>query len=180
MFGLFKKKTPAPFSGEQCVVDISENGMTINGTKLDVIVHLDAAERLLGTPRSQKYRTNAENREFLEGSYGNGMVSNRVNYAWDELGIYCYTMNGKVINCFGFMFRNDPELELKHAPKELFRGTLTINGEPWQEAIKRGEDCEVIRELHLGGYLVTAEYADPFGEDPSDGGYNCVEVQIDR
>lgn len=181
MFGWFRKKTAAPFPGEQCVVDISENGMTINGTKLEILVHLDAAEKLLGTPRSAKYRTTRESREFLEQTHGDGMVSNRVNYAWDDLGIYCYTMNGKVIECFGFMFRNDPELDLKHSPAKMFSGTLTICGRPWQEAIRLGEDCEVLRELNVGSCLITAEYSDPFcGEIPDEGGYNCIEVQLGR
>ena len=66
MFGLFKRKTAAPFTGEQCAVDISKDGMVINGTKLDVLVHLEAAEKLLGTPRGKKYHTSAETKEFLE------------------------------------------------------------------------------------------------------------------
>lgn len=181
MFGWFKKKTAAPFSGEQCVVDISGNGLTINGVKLDVLSHMSAVEKILGTPRSTKFKTSSENREFLESSYGKGTVSKRVNYTWDELGIYCYTLNGTVVNCFGFMFRNDPELSLKHAPEKMFRGTLTINGEPWRQAIARGEDCEVIRALRVGAYSVTAEYADPFaGENPGNSGYNCVEVQLEE
>lgn len=177
MFGLFAKKTAAPFAGEQCVVDISKDGLMINGTMLDVLVHLEAAEKLLGSSRGKKYRTTAENREFLEESCGSGMVSNRVNYTWDDLGIYCYTMNGKVISSFGFMFNN--AMELKHSPKKMFSGVLTINGEPWQQAISRGEDCEFFRELILGGYTVIAEYTDPFsGETPDEGGYNCVEISL--
>lgn len=83
MFGFFKKKTAAPFTGEQCSVDISSGGMTINGE------------------------------------------------TW------------------------------------------------WQQAVLRGEDCEVLRTLHVGGYCVTAEYADPFaGDNPDEGGYNCVEIQL--
>ena len=89
MFGFLRKKAAAPFPGEQCSVDISSGGMTINGMKLDVLVHLDSAEKLLGTPRAMKFRTSAENREFLEETHGEGMVSNRVNYTWDDLGIYC-------------------------------------------------------------------------------------------
>lgn len=177
MFGLFRKKTAAPFTGEQCVVDISRDGLVINGTKLDVLVHLDAAEKLLGTPRGKKYRTSAEDRELLEETHGEGMVSNRVNYTWDDLGIYCYTMNGKVISSFGFMFHN--EMELKHSPRKMFSGTLTINGEPWQKAVLNGTDCEFFRELVLGGYTVIAEYTDPFsGETPDEGGYNCVEISL--
>ena len=68
MFGLFKRKTAAPFTGEQCAVDISKDGMVINGTKLDVLVHLEAAEKLLGTPRGKKYHTSAETKEFLENT----------------------------------------------------------------------------------------------------------------
>lgn len=181
MFGFFRKKTAAPFTGEQCSVDISENGLMINGMKLDIPMHMDAAEKILGTPRSQTFRTSSENREFLEQTHGKGMVTKRVNYTWDELGIYCYTVNGKVVHCFGFMLRNDPEMNLKHSPAKMFSGTLTINGEPWDKAILRGDDCEVIRVLPVGYYSVTAEYADPFaGGNPYDGGYNCIEFQLEE
>ena len=45
---------------------------------------------------------------------------------------------------------------------------------------KVGEDCEVIRVLPVGCYSVTAEYADPFfGDDPAEGGFNCIEVQLE-
>lgn len=179
MFGLFRKKTAAPFTGEQCSADISENGIFINGTRLDIPIHIDAMEKLLGTPRSQKYKTDSGDIEFLEPSFGKGMVTKRVNYAWDELGIYCYTMNAKVVHCIGFLFRSDPEMNLKHNPNRLFSGNLTINGKPWDREIMRGEDCEVLRELPVGGYMVTAEYSNPFSAEKSgDGGYNCVEVQL--
>ncbi len=180
MFGIFKKRSgTAPFPAEQCSVDFSENGMTINGMKLDVLVHLDAAVKLLGNPRSEKYKTSAENREFLEGVHGNGMVTNRVNYTWDDIGIYCYTLNGKVVHCFGFKMSNNGDLHLKHDPEKLFSGTLTICGRPWQQVIALGEDCEVLRELRVGDYLITAEYADPFaGDNPEDGGYSCIEISL--
>lgn len=177
MFGFFRKKTAAPFSGEQCTVDISRDGLTINGTRLDVLVHLETAEKLLGTPRGEKYRTSPENREILEETYGEGMVSKRVNYTWDDLGIYCYTMNGKVISSFGFMFCD--AMELRHSPKKMFSGVLTIAGEPWQKVVRNGTDCEFFRELVLGGYTIIAEYTDPFsGETPDEGGYNCVEISL--
>lgn len=182
MFGFFRKKVnnTASLSGEQCNIDLSENGITINGVKLDVLVHIEAAEKLLGEPRGKKFRTSSDSREFLEGRYGEGMVTNRVNYTWDDLGIYCYTMNGKVVSCFGFMFRSSPEMDLKYAPAKMFSGTLTIGGEPWEQAVRRGEDCEFLRELRLGSYLVTAEYTDPFsGSTPDESGYNCVEIQLD-
>lgn len=182
MFGFFRKKVnnAASLSGEQCNIDLSENGITINGVKLDVLVHIEAAETLLGEPRVVKLKTSSGCRKFLEGRYGEGMVTNRVNYTWDDLGIYCYTMNGKVISCFGFIFRRAPELHLEYTPAKMFSGTLTIGGEPWEQAVRRGEDCEFLRELRLGSYLVTAEYADPFsGSTPDEFGYNCVEIQLD-
>ena len=98
MFGFFRKKVnnAASLSGEQCNIDLSENGITINGVKLDVLVHIEAAETLLGEPRVVKLKTSSgcreflegrygEGKEFLEGRYGEGMVTNRVNYTWDDL-----------------------------------------------------------------------------------------------
>ena len=36
MFGLFKRKTAAPFTGEQCAVDISKDGM-MSGPNFDML-----------------------------------------------------------------------------------------------------------------------------------------------
>ena len=106
------------------------------------------------------------------------MVTNRVNYVWDDLGLNCYTMNGKVLTCFG--------IELNHGetypqtPKKIFTGKLTINGRHWLDAVKEGEDCEVLQHVYLGDYVITAEYVD-FEQDMStrdESSYTGIEISL--
>lgn len=157
MFGLFKKKGVVR-NDQSCTIDITESYITINGRNFEVPMHIDPLIEVLGTPRVIKFKTDAKDVEFLEKMHGEGMVTNRVNYVWDDLGLNCYTMNGKVLTCFG--------IELNHGekypqtPKKVFTGTLTINGRPWLEEIQKGEDCEVLQHVYLGNYIITAEYVD--------------------
>ena len=177
MFGLFKKKGIVR-NDSNCTIDITENYITINGRNFEVPMHIDPLIEVLGTPRSIKFKTKEEDRKFLEGMHGEGMVTNRVNYVWDDLGLNCYTMNGKVLTCFG--------IELNHGetypqtPKKIFTGKLTINGRHWLDAVKEGEDCEVLQHVYLGDYVITAEYVD-FEQDMStrdESSYTGIEISL--
>lgn len=161
-----------------CTVNITEEYITINGRNFEVPMHIDPLIEVLGTPRVIKCKTDEKDKEFLEKMHGEGMVTNRVNYVWDELGINCYTMNGKVLTCLG--------IELNHGetypqtPKKVFTGTLTINGRPWLEAVKEGKDCDVLQQVSLGGYTLTAEYVD-FEQDMAtrdETSYTGIEISL--
>lgn len=161
------KETPTTEISERSktmTISIRDNGFIIDGKKLEIPMHIDAFSEVLGKPRAVKHKTNAENREFLEEMH-NEPVTKRVNYAWDDLGLKCYTLNGKVVNTFGICL-NPNDIYIECDPKTLFGGTVTIMGDDWFEAIMMGEDKEFIRELAIGdSILVTAEYTNPFVDD---------------
>lgn len=151
-------------SSESCSIDICGDCFVINGTKFDIPVHIDALSAVLGKPRSKHFKTNAESDHVLE-EISHEPISNRVNYTWDELGLMCYTHNGKVVNTFGICLQPQTNNSPSN-PKSLYRGKLTINGKPWISEILAGEDCEVMRHAYVGNYLLTAEYTD-FEQDDS-------------
>lgn len=180
MFGLFNlfKKKGVVSNDSSCTINISDEYITINGRNFEVPMHVDGLIEVLGSPRVIKCKTDKKDRDFLEKMHGEGMVTNRVNYVWDELGINCYTMNGKIITCIG--------IELNHGtkypqtPKKVFTGTLTICNRHWLDAIRLGEDCEVLQQLHLGGYTLTAEYVD-FDQDMAtrdETSYTGIEISL--
>lgn len=159
-------------------IDIRDDCFVINGQKLEVPMHIDALTKVLGEPRAKHFRTDAQSQHFLEALHGEP-VSNRVNYTWDELGLMCYTHNGKVVNTFGICIQPQTN-DSPSNPKMLFGGTITINGGAWLPVVLAGRDEDVFREFYVGNYLITAEYTD-FDQDDSTRGetsFTGLEIQL--
>ncbi len=183
-FDFFKKRKPT-LKGEDICIDFSDKGININGKLIEIPSHIDALCDILGRPRNIKFKTSDSTREFLEQTAGVGMVTKRVNYTWDELGLYVYTYNGKVIQCFGLDFTKQ---SYGHSPKDVFKGKVTINGRPWfQEISEKGVDEEgFLAVVQLDTYNITAEYAGIFDDEDDDfseglptdeSGYAGIEFQ---
>lgn len=170
-FGLFGKKSL--IAPEDVVIELSEDRVTVNGVVVDIPTHIDALTKILGKPRKAAFK-------------GKEKDMNRVNYAWDSLGLCCYTKNGSVVYCFE-MRMNKGEICPKHYPKEFFKGKITINGVPWLEAVKNAPptpiapgEPEFFREISLGGYNALAEYVD-FEQDESsrtEKDFTTISIQL--
>lgn len=177
---LFKKKRASVVSEvtKNFTVDVRGDCFIVNGSRLEVPIHIDALTRVLGEPRRVSFKTKPEDRELLERLH-NEPVTDRVNYAWDELGLMCYTANGKVVNTFGICMQS-VKYNSPSDPKGLFGGTVLIGGQPWFPLIMRGEDCGVMREFNFGEYLLTAEYTD-FDQDDetrTEKDFTGIEIQL--
>lgn len=175
LFG--RKKTGG--SSESFTIDIREDGFVINGHRLDVPIHIDALSELLGSPRRTAFKTSDEDKEIYEKMHPGETLVQRVNYTWDDLGLMCYTNNRTVANCFGIKL-NKSGYKIASNPKCMFGGTVLINGRPWLPVILAGEDKEVMREVTIGGYLITAEYTD-FDQDDStrnEKSFTGLEIQL--
>ncbi len=157
---LFSGSKPK-ISSQDLKIDLTENGMTINGRNIDIPCHLDILKELLGKPTKT-------------GKKHHG------NYKWDELGLRCYTNSqSSVVNCIGIK-TSAGECDTKHDPECMFKGVLTINGEPWEEFMSHGVDEEVARQRDFGIYSLFSEYTD-FEKGDSDGckgAYVGVEISI--
>lgn len=165
---------------EKYSIDIRDDCFYINGKKLEVPIHINTLKAVLGEPRKKYFRTNKEDREFLE-EYNKEQITKRVNYFWDGPGLMCYTNNGEVVNCFGIVFRHG-DFDLSVQPKGLYKGVVTINGNPWFDVIKSGEDCEFYMEKRVGFYKLTAEYADfnQPADERTEESFNGIEIQLDN
>lgn len=181
--GIFDKllgKKPADNGSAKFSIDIRDDCFVVNGQKLEVPIHIDALCRVLGAPRKKGFRTDEEDRAVLEQVRG-GPISKRVNYYWDNLGLMCYTDNGEVAGCFGITFRH-ADYGAAVQPKELYTGNVTINGQPWFDVMKNGEDCEFFLEKQVGFYKLTAEYADfdQPADERTEESFNGIEIQLDN
>ncbi len=152
---LFKKKDEIQGSGvisERLVIDYSSQGININGRSIQLPANLSEFA-FLGEPR--KISTKAG-----------------VNYAWDNLGVHCYTRDRGMVSCFGVTM-NKGEFSNETNARSLFGGDLTISGQDWKVEIQRGQNTEVLTMLDLGDYSVAAEYC-VFLDSSK---YSVVEIQ---
>ena len=162
--GLFgKKKTldtsnlrPVEISerSKGIAIDIRDDRLMINGREFDIPSHIDAFKAVFGEPRVTECETTDAMREFLEEISGEP-VTNRANYTWDELGLECYTYDGKTVNSF-CVYLSPSKYESDAAPRMMFGGTLTINEQHWLPVIKRGKKEKAI----IGKYSVIADPID--------------------
>lgn len=178
LFGNKNKKINKSEGSFGYEIDICDDCFVINGERLEVPVHIDALARVLGEPRAHRFKTDADTKRFLETTRGEP-VTNRVNYTWDELGLMCYTHNGKVVNTFAVQLQKQTNNSPSNA-KSQFKGRITINGAPWLPVIMAGEDAEVMRRAFVGDYLITAEYTD-FEQDDitrDETSFTGLEIQL--
>ncbi|MCM1298100.1 MAG: hypothetical protein NC203_06060 [Firmicutes bacterium] len=165
--------------GEAVCVDLRSDRITINQSVLTLPIDIMRLIQILGEPRVQQFETKLEDKEFLEKLHSGAQVTNRANYMWDGLGIKCYTLDGTTVNTIGVEL-NQGFLEYPHIPQNKFAGTVTIEGKPWLSEINKGVDCnEILRQLYLGNYLLTAEYTDfeQISGTPSEKDYTGIEIQ---
>lgn len=158
LFGGNKPK----ISSESLVLDVSENKLTVNGKSVDIPCHLSVLTALFGKPR-----------KFVG-------KSSHVNYTWDDLGLYCYTMGNNVVYCIAVQ-ANPGGYMTKYYPKSPFKGTLTICGEQWEEFMYSGEDMdEIFRRRVFNGLSLVSEYVDCENLDKNGchGAYSGVEIQL--
>lgn len=160
-------------------INYTAQKLVIDGKEIDFPIHIEILSEILGKPRATEFETDDELRAWLEKSEGVGMVTRRVNYAWDDLGLLAYTNNGTVAKCFSVLLKPS---DLKYAPRSVYKGKLTINGNDWFSAMKTGENGQFLSEYVLGDYKITAEKSD-FSKDVSECSsedFNCVDIQILR
>ncbi len=150
------------FSPEELDIDIADDSVTINSNRVNIPCHLSVLTKLFGKPRAV-----------------NGKEGKR-NYAWDNLGLYCYTNGNNVVYCIAVLSRVG-DISLKYQPKSTYAGKLTILGKPWEETMSKAPDEEgFFRMLELENLSVISEYAD-FEKGDSEGfegAYSNAEIQL--
>lgn len=170
---------PQTAATEGYVIDIQGDCFILNGTRIEVPMHIGAFTAILGNPRAQKFKNKPGDKEFFERTE-HEQITQRVNYMWDELGLKAYTLNGSVVNTFEIEFKKADYETKKSATKTKFKGKVTINGKPWFNEMMSGKDFEVFRRKVVGNYSLIAEYAD-FEQDDStrtENDFTGIEIQL--
>ena len=159
-FDIFRKKNK--IAPEELIISVMERSVDINGHFLEMPCDIKALSGILGKPR------------MFAGKAGN------LNATWDELGFYCYINNGNVY-CLAVKAFPD-EIPAGFDPKRMFRGQLTICGEPWAQALSAGSDMEIGRERQMGLLSLFGAYRDFENGDKGGylGAYNGIEIQYHR
>lgn len=147
-------------------IDIRNDVIVINGTEVGAALGVEELKAVLGEPRVQQTEPDKNYREYMEKRRGKDYFETSRSLVWDEAGIYSHTVDGKTLASMGLVFNNSKKTAV-HTPKSNFPGKLTINGEDWLSAVKKGRDmfgnyCK----LEVGSFVLFAEYAP--GKKPID------------
>lgn len=157
-FDLFRRKPH--IDTERLVVNLTENGLDVNGVRIILPCNIDALKHIFGHARETVH----------PAMFGREKT---YNYTWDKLGIYCYSSGGSVVH--NISVRMNGEADLSYSPASLFQGIYTINGENWFDVMKNGETqwledegirVPIFKQTTLGKYSVISEFTN---EDTSDG-----------
>lgn len=144
-------------------IDVAKNVMSVNGKAVEIPCHIDMLCKTFGKAR-----------KFVGENGAN------VNYTWDDLGLYCYTRGNGIVHCIGIKV-NKGDMELKYDPRTLYKGTLTINGMPWEQTMFEGEDMDgFFRKREFDGLSLVSEYVD-FDKGDSEGcngAYSGIEISL--
>lgn len=184
-FDIFKKKKQTAPS--HIIISFDEDSIIINGVSVDIPSHIDVFTRLLGKPREVvcPKDDSSKNSDELNKILEQSLTTRRVNYAWDKLGLYCYTKNGTVVHAMGIRLNNG-EICPKHYPSEFFKGEITIRGMSWIDAVKQlpnlDETIDFFKTLDLGLYSAVVEYVDYEQDDSTrtEKDYADIEIQLNR
>lgn len=131
--GLFNKL----FKGNQqekkmLLIDISENGVSINGRLFDFPFDVSELEKILGQPERTK--------TFSPNDNG----SENTIYTWDNIGLYAYAKKGYEIFDVSIKLTDNQEFDFQ--PLNPYKGNLTLNNITYKEVIKvakKAYDTEV-------------------------------------
>ena len=157
-FDLFGKK-PA-LDTDRLVINITEDGIDVNGTHIALPCNIDSLKYLFGHARQTVHPA----RFTPEKNY---------NYTWDKIGLYCYSKGGSIVHNISVRMNGEPDLS--YSPSSLFSGLCTINGENWFDVMKNAETewledegfrVPVFKRTTIGKYSLISEFTN---EDISDG-----------
>lgn len=155
---LFAKK-PA-VNTDNLVVNISDGKITVNGLTISIPCHMSAVRKILGKPRV--CRTKSKN----------------IIHTYDKLGIYFYTKGNSVVKCVELKTKETTR-NRKHEPKQVYKGILTIEGEPWEEYMSSGENTGITRCHKYELYKIHAVYADQSdNENNIHEAYSSLSIEI--
>ncbi|MBE6901980.1 MAG: hypothetical protein E7478_05855 [Ruminococcaceae bacterium] len=124
---------------QNIAINVAEEYVEINGKQFTLPIKMEELVQLFGEAEKETFgKVNIEYLTQEDNDMINRSVSEqRANFAWDDLGLYAFTNEGRYAKTLMVRLRprvdhDDPE----HYPTNMFGGTLTINGAHWFEFLK--------------------------------------------
>lgn len=146
--GFFSSLFSSKIKSKNLSVDINDNGIYINDTLLSLPCHAADFTKVLKKP------TDIFN--FSDGS---------AHYVWKNLGVICYTHDGKTVHTAAFMV-NPSQLAEVPDGMNYFKGNLTVDGMQWESVMKSAGKSEFFSCRMVGKRSVVSEFYD-FMDDSS-------------
>jgi hypothetical protein len=131
-------------------IAISADGLHVNSEKLTLPVPLDELIRIFGTPvgKTKKHNT---------------------IYTWNELGIFAYSADKKMVKSIVFHVREDKTYDF--IPSSVFAGDITIEGKSYR-------DIQVPRQKKTDSLLLVIGTNQLFFDESDDHSITDIEISI--
>lgn len=173
-FDLFKKNEPVidehdpaddydTTPSKDITIDVDEEYITINGKRLSLPINMNELVELFGKPEKQTFgKVYLDVLDDEDNEYLNAIAGQRINYVWNDLGLYAYTNDRVYVKTLMLVIRPYEDRETPEIyPKNMFGGTFTINGGSWFEPlkpIKTKYSNSAEKSLKLGRHLIYANF----------------------
>ncbi len=139
-------------------IDITENGIEINGVAVKLPCQVVRLSDILGEPVKRTYGSVLS--AVFDEKQTDGLTEG-ANYIWNELGIECGSDDGVTVDTIVLRLRNSSIIsQPDYYASSMFSGTFTIDGKPWLKALEHGDSGMDCTELIIGEYSVYAAHAD--------------------
>lgn len=196
-FDLFKKNEPVTEEhdpaedydrtpSQDITINVTDEYVEINGKQFTLPIKMEELFDIFG--EAQKHTFGKVNIEYLTQE-DNDMINNsvseqRANFAWNDLGLYTFTNEGRYAKTLMLRFRpstdnDDPE----HYPTNMFGGTLTINGAHWFEflkPVKTKYSNSSDKSRVIGRYIIYGSFTERDFKDKkrTDKHYSSIQISL--
>ena len=166
-------------------IDVNEDYVTINGRQLTMPIKMDMLMELFGKPQVQTFgEVHIDVLDEEDNDFINKLAGKRINYVWNELGLYAFTNDATNVTGLMMMLRPavNPETPAIY-PKNMFGGRFTINGGEWfpvMKPVKTEYSNSSEKFLELGRHYIFGCFTDRDQKDKkrTEKSYSHIQISL--
>ena len=171
-------------ASEHISIDVNEEYVTINGTKLTLPIKINTLIEFFGEPEIQTFEgfhIDVQDKE-INDFFNSALSGKRANYSWNELGLYAFTQDSANVTTLMMMLRPSINPETPDIyPKNMYGGKFTINGGEWfpvMKPVKTKYSNSSEKNIKLGRHRIFGSFTDRDKKDKKRTEKNYTHIDI--
>lgn len=170
---------------EHIAVDVTNEYVYINNKQYTLPIKMEVLIEMFGKPQIQTFgKIQIDELDEEDNDFLNAIAGQRINYCWNELGIYAYTHDAIYAKALLFMLRPGISPETPDIfPKNMFGGKITINGREWFESLKKIKpeySNSANKSMTLGRHKIYGQFTDNNIKDRlrTEKSYSYIDIDL--